>query len=408
MKKSILTSVILSVTIILCSIIININVSANEGTGINEENDIINNKNVESTNKRKDIKIKDINESLIDIGKHNIKENDNETITINIKMVGDNLIHSPLYKAAKQEDSTYNFDFMYEHIKNDIESADLAIINQETIFINDYTKISSYPTFGSPTEVGDATVKAGFDVMAHSTNHTIDKGLQGITDTINFWKTKYPDIVYLGIHDSEDDSDIRYVNVNGINISFVNYTYGLNGLESRRTNNEYMIDMLSDNDVEETLHEASDNSDILIAILHIGNEYVYEPTQYQTKQINKFIDNGADIVICAHPHVIQPFGIVTTENGNTGLVYYSLGNFISNQNELPRILGGMADIQITKENGNTYVSNYDMIPLVTHQEVGYYTVYKLSDYTDELCKEHKLYNKGLSINYLNNLWNDIL
>ena len=54
------------------------------------------------------------------------------------------------------------------------------------------------------------------------------------------------------------------------------------------------------------------------------------------------------------------------------------------------------------------IVNYNMIPLVTHQERGYFTTYKLEDYTDELCKKHKLYGKGLSINYLEDLYDKIV
>ena len=132
------------------------------------------------------------------------------------------------------------------------------------------------------------------------------------------------------------------------------------------------------------MEEASSHSDLLIAVLHAGDEYVYEPTKYQKQQINKFIDLGADIVFCAHPHVLQPYGMVTTPQGNTALVYYSLGNFISSQNEIPRVLGGMADVYIQKTimNGieKVEITDYTLLPLVTHQEAGNYTTYRLDEY----------------------------
>ena len=328
-------------------------------------------------------------------------------------MVGDSLIHSGVYKAAKQPDGTYNFDEMFKYIKEDVTQADISIINQETIFIADKSQLSSYPMFGSPTEVGDAEVVAGFDVIAHSTNHTIDKKLVGITDTINFWETTYPEITYLGIHDSIDDSDIEYIEKNNIKFAFVNYTYGLNGLEPWREGNEYMIDMLTDSDIIDTLHEADENADLTVAILHVGTEYVYKPTDYQQEQVDKFINNGADIVLCAHPHVVQPYEMRETAEGKSGLVYYSLGNYISSQDELPRIIGGMAKIVVEKkvegEEVDLYIKEYSMEPLVTHQQSGYYTTYKLEDYTDELCKRHKLQSKkNFDCEYLWNFYRNIV
>ena len=336
------------------------------------------------------------------------------TVTnVEVVMVGDCLIHKPLYLGAKQDDGTYDFSHMFDNIKTDIQEADISMINQETIFINDETQYSSYPRFGSPIEVGIAEANAGFDVIAHSTNHTIDKGVQGILDTISFWKNNYPEIKYLGIHDNPEDDDIAYMNKNGIKFAFVNYTYGLNGLESLRNGKEYLIDMLIDDDIENTLRLAESNADVTIAILHVGEEYVYEPTDYAKQQVERMIDNGADIVLCAHPHVVEPYGIITTENGNKGLVYYSLGNFISAQDQLPRIVGGMAKINIQKTQYEEYdeiqITDYEMVPLVTHMEYRYYTTYKLKDYTELLSKMHYLQKDyPFTPQSLMDLYNDIV
>ena len=347
-----------------------------------------------------------------DIKSLNPERKEEKSYEINIKMVGDDLIHKGVYEQCLQSDGSYNFDKVFTNVKKDIEAADIAIINQETILVHDQSKISSYPTFGTPDDIGHAIVSAGFDVIAHSTNHTMDKGIAGINDTIRFWNENYPDITYLGIHDSPDDSDVRYLTKNNITVGFVNYTYGLNGLEPYRKGKEYVVDMLSDADIEGTMEEASSHSDLLIAVLHVGDEYVYEPTKYQKQQINKFIDLGADIVFCAHPHVLQPYGMVTTPQGNTALVYYSLGNFISSQNEIPRVLGGMADVYIQKTimNGieKVEITDYTLLPLVTHQEAGNYTTYRLDEYPKDLEKQHRLLHKGFSISSAKEFINKIL
>ena len=313
-----------------------------------------------------------------------------EKDSLRIKMVGDDLIHNSIYFAAKT-DTGYNFDMMFENVKEDIEEADIAIINQETIFVASPSRYSSYPTFGSPVQVGDAIVKAGFDVVAHATNHTMDKGTSGIEDTLSFWKNNYPDMPVLGIHENKEDSDIYYLEKNNIKIAFINYTYGLNGLEVPK-GKEYMVDVLgNDEKLKEILEEAKENSDIVIPILHIGTEYVYTPTNYHKKCVDLCINNGASVVLCAHPHVLEPFGMVTTKEGNTGLVYYSLGNFISNQKQVDTLLGGMADFIIERnEEGKVEVKKYDLIPLVTHYTDKYYTTYKLSEYNNDLAKEHKI------------------
>lgn len=336
-----------------------------------------------------------------------------ETYELSILAVGDNLIHSPIYKKANNGDGTYNFLPIYENIKDVIQSYDLAVINQETIFIEDDNKISSYPQFGTPIEMGDALVETGFDIILNATNHTWDKREEGILDTLNFWK-QYPDITILGIHENEEDAnEIKIIEQNHFRLALFNYTYGLNGFTLPQEK-EYLVDLLEDeekflNDVK----NVESKVDFTICFLHIGNEYVYQPTEYQKNYINNLIDAGADIIICAHPHVIEPYGMITTENNNTALVYYSCGNFISAQNEVPRILGGMADIKLSKtiqgeEILDLNIEGYNFIPVVCHYNKNEHSVYLLEDYTEELAQNHSLRKKGLSIEKLWNLWNSVI
>ncbi len=326
-----------------------------------------------------------------------------------IRMVGDDLIHARIFRYCQQADGSFNFDQLFEHVKKDIEEADIAIINQETIMVSNPADFADFPCFGTPESIGHSIVSAGFDVVAHANNHTMDRGYGGIQNTIDFWKNHYPDICYLGIHDTAEDSDIRYLTSNGIRVGFVNYTYGLNGFKKPR-GREYCVDLLTDGGIEAVMGEARANCDLLIAVLHVGDEYEYTPTAYERQQVNRFIDLGADIVLCAHPHVLEPFGMVTTPAGRTGLVYYSLGNYLSAQNRLPRVLGGMADITVKKTgNGGApiEITGYDLVPLVTHQQGPLVTTYRLDEYPDELAAAHNLVGLGFSKDAMWNLYTGI-
>lgn len=336
-----------------------------------------------------------------------------ETYNLSLIAVGDNLIHSPIYKKAKQVDGSYDFSSMYANIKDTIQSYDLAVINQETIYVNDEVNVSSYPCFGTPSSMGDTLVDVGFDVILNATNHTWDKRSTGYENTINFWK-KYPEITTLGIHEDENDfNTVDIVEKNGFKLAMFNYTYGLNGF-TLPSDKQYAVDLLDNKekfiaDLQRVEHDV----DFSICFLHIGNEYVYEPTTYQVDYVNDIIDAGADIVICSHPHVVEPYDLVTTENGNSAIVYYSCGNFISGQNEVPRVLGGMAELNLTKTvtDGvvtSCEVSDYDFEPVVTHYNSTEHTIYKLEDYTEDLAKTHSLASKGLSVEKLWNLWEEII
>lgn len=73
--------------------------------------------------------------------------------------------------------TVWNYDHLYEHIRDDISAADLAAVNEESIFVSDHANISSYPAFGFPVEIGDALVTAGFDIVEQANNHVFDKGI---------------------------------------------------------------------------------------------------------------------------------------------------------------------------------------------------------------------------------------
>lgn len=313
--------------------------------------------------------------------------------TVDLVAVGDDLIHTSVYKACKTKNG-YNFDSLFKHIKKDVKAADLAVINQETILVD--RNYSGYPSFGSPKAVADAIAKAGFGVVTHATNHTLDRGTSAITGTLKYWNKKYPDIKVLGIHKNKTAaSKITVVNKNGIKIAMLNYTYGLNGYRLP-SGKSYMIDLLTAQNkkkIKNDIKKAKKKSDFVIVFAHWGTEYRYTPDSSQKKWAEFFADNGVDLLIGAHPHVLEPYKMLKGKNGNKMLVYYSLGNFVSSQNRVPRLLGGMAKVTIVKDAKGTRIKKYSMDPLVTHigKNCKSYTVYKLKDYTDKLAKANYIH-----------------
>ena len=325
--------------------------------------------------------------------------------------VGDNLIHDTVYEQFYKGDGIYDFHPLYENIKYIVEDYDIAVINQETIFVEDDDEISNYPAFGTPHEMGEALVDSGFDVILSSSNHTMDKGADNIEYMYDYWETRFPEVTVLGIHGNEEDSNnIDIVEKNGISLAMFNYTYGLNGY-TLPEGREYLVDLLDDKEkFLSDIKTAEDKADMTVCFLHIGDEYVYEPTEFHKQYVDDVIDAGADLVICAHPHVVEPYGEITTANGNKGIVYYSCGNFVSAQGEIDRLLGGMASVTIKKttqgDKSETVVSDYDFIPEVMHQSEWSAVAYALEDYTDTLASTHWItsYDSRFSVDYLWELW----
>ena len=325
-----------------------------------------------------------------------------------IIMVGDILLHTPVEEAA-QDDETgeYNFDFIFEHSRDEISAADLALVNQEVIIGGKELGISGYPAFNAPYEIGDALVKAGFDVICHGTNHALDKGAKGIINTLDFWRESYPEIGVVGVYSEQEAYDEIYIReVNGIKVAILNYTYGTNGIPLP-SDMPYAVSLLEENRVRSQLAEAESRADFTIVCPHWGIEYNLKTSADQKKWMEIFRECGADAVIGTHPHVIEPYVFyddedtesISNNHGNGDmLVYYSLGNFVNwtsgkGEGVANRMVGGMAHFIISrKESGEVSLDDYRVENYVCHVKSGdrNVTVYPLDEYTDELGAENEI------------------
>lgn len=261
---------------------------------------------------------------------------------ISLIAVGDNLIHSSVYKDANRLAGYNGYDFkpMITDIKNIVSNYDIGYYNQETIIGGSELGLSDYPTFNSPYEAGDAMIDAGFNLVSLATNHTVDRGKKAVINSYNYWSEK-EDVITAGSYSSVDErNEIRIGEKNNITYTMLNYTYGTNGMP---VSDSYLVNVwptdLEINDpsrdnkyqnykeqVREDIERVRDKVDVLIVAMHWGVEYTHEPTAYEKDMANYLSGLGVDIIIGTHPHVIQP----VTWMDDT-LVIYSLGNFISAQ-----------------------------------------------------------------------------
>ncbi len=338
--------------------------------------------------------------------------------TVTISMVGDILLHTPIEKYSKQEDGTYSFHTIFANLKEEIQAADLALVNQEVILGGEELGISGYPAFNAPYAVGDALVSAGFDVICHATNHALDKGKEGLLNCLEFWEASYPDLSIVGIHkDAAENEEIDIIEINGIKIAILNYTYSTNG-KKLPEDMPYCVDMLQEKQVKADLLAVEEAADFTIVCPHWGTEYQLSASAQQKKWTKLFLENGADLILGTHPHVIEPIEWVTDEaTGAQMLVYYSLGNFVNwtsgkGDGVANRMVGGMAQVTLTKEDsGKVIISDNSIVPLVCHVTEAYQgiTVYKLSDYTEELAQENAIISQdpAFSLDYCKQLCKDV-
>lgn len=313
------------------------------------------------------------------------------TVTIELAAVGDNLIHMPLINSGLDG----GFDKFYANIAPYLDGMDIAAVNQETVFVAE--GFSGYPTFGGPSAVGDALIGAGFNVIEQASNHSFDRGKTGLAYTTAYWSSK--PVILLGVNKTPEEAlKIDTFTKDGFTVALMNFTYGLNGF-TLPSGEDYLVNVLSEEArpaIARLMAEAKAASDLLIVFPHWGTEYDTEPDDFQREWLAFFNENGADAIIGAHPHVLQPCETYVGESGKKTVVFYSLGNFISNQDGVEKELGGMARLTLVKDVFGARVSAYSLEPCFTHVSGGDYTVYMLKDYTDDLAARHSKYGGNLT------------
>lgn len=354
-----------------------------------------------------------------------IKKEEPKVYTASMVMVGDNLIHSSVFKDANRLANYNGYDFkpQIELIKQNVSNYDIAYYNQETILGGTSLGLSDYPTFNSPQEAGDAMIDAGFNLVSMATNHTVDRGKQAVLKSREYWNTK-ENVQAVGSYSSAEEKqsiEARIMEVNHIKYAMLNYTYGTNGMPVA---DDYLVNVWpTDTDninnpdsdtkyqnykatVKADIENLRDKVDVLMVAMHWGVEYTHTPTKYEKDMAEFLAENKVDIIIGTHPHVIQPVEWI----GDT-LVFYSLGNFISAQYQnqgtctnYKCMVGLMSSLDITKTDDNGEVSikidniNNDLI-------YTYYTSwskFKVIPFSNEAIKDYlpsyqTVYNKYTEI-----------
>ena len=341
-----------------------------------------------------------------------------EVTTATVLAVGDNLVQPSLLASGQSETGAWNYDSVYANLKSDIQAADIAMVNQETPFTTDHSAVSGTAPYATPTEVGDALVNAGFNVVTSATALIDDNGSSMINETLNYWETSHPDVTLVGIHKSQTSTNTaKIVEINGIKIAFLDYTFPAYGSQSGISDNSAdttgssassgstatsssskgsMIDTFNTADVAAAIKQAKSSADCVIFSANWGKTEEPMPTEYEKEWANFLMEQGVDVVIGTNPNVLQPYGYLTDDSGHNMLIYYSLGNFVTGQETLKQLLGGMAafTIQKTVEGDQTSIQIQDatLTPLVMHYSYDTleYAPYKLDDYTDALAAAHSV------------------
>ena len=293
--------------------------------------------------------------------------------TFTMTAVGDIMCHNTQYKDAyNSETNTYDFSYVFENISSHTKTADICIGNLETTFAGEDRGYSSYPRFNTPDSLAYELKSIGFDVLSTAGNHALDMGYDGLSRTINVLNDA--DISHLGTYTSQEEQDKVLIKfVKGLKIAFINYSYGTNGIPVPSDKN-YCVNLNDKELIKKHIDTAkSKNADIIVACMHWGTEYQTKQNSSQEELADFLIQNGVNIILGTHPHVLQPYEkkTVTLDNGSIkeGFVVYSLGNFISDQNAKYTRDSIILNLTITKHvDGTVSVDKVEPVPIYMYKD----------------------------------------
>lgn len=317
--------------------------------------------------------------------------------TATLAVCGDAMSHMPVTNDA-WDGEKYDYVRVMSGAKSRVEAADYAVVNLETTFAGG-PKYSGYPAFNSPDGMAQGLKDMGFDLCLTANNHSLDKGWSGLSRTLDVLDET--GLAHVGTSRSQEERDANLVvaDMGGISVAFLGYTYGTNGIPVPKDHpyciNVFNTDYLSglrelDRDrLAADLEQAkAANADLIAVMIHWGVEYQTKQNAYQEEVADFLFANGADIILGGHSHVPQPMELRALEDGRQGFVCYSLGNFISSQNDEYTDTTAVLTLELTRDNetGEAQVTGYSYAPMyMLDREAGAKPRFQLLDVYEALA-----------------------
>jgi hypothetical protein len=242
---------------------------------------------------------------------------------------GDVLVHGPLAQQAAGDAQLsgalpYDFRPLLASIKPTVSAADLAICHLETPVAPASGPFSYYPTFNVPPQIIGALADTGYDTCSTASNHTLDKGVAGVTRTLQGLDTV--GLRHTGsARSAAEAASPNIIVVKGVRVAQLSYTYGFNGL-SVPAGQPWLANQIDPDAIIAAARQAKQaGADVVIVSLHWGVENQHQPSVEQQSLAQRLLaDPSIDLIIGCHAHVTQPFQFI-----NGKWVVYGMGNLVA-------------------------------------------------------------------------------
>ena len=339
-----------------------------------------------------------------------------------LTFVGDFLFEAPFFTSV---DNGFDKDSYFKLVKKYFDDDDLSVGNMEVVIGNDGMKVSgdNY-NFCAPRYIGDLVASLDMQVLSTANNHTFDRGIEGKNSTLDFFDST--NIVTVGTYRSQQDRETpRIVEKNGIKFGFLAYTLSTNQIvpqqyrnlvglyrnpETRKVTDEYKTLIAKE------MSALRPEVDVLIVMMHWGTEFTFEPNSEQKEMAIFLNEHGADIVYGSHSHSVQPVEFIGNEHKT--LVFYSLGNFASQDDDIARTpkgqetfdnayqVGLLSQFKIKLDNGKVDFSDITNHLIVNHinYDMKKFVLVPFEQYDEFYEKTHYRYNLGFNREFVNGLY----
>ena len=339
----------------------------------------------------------------------NTKQDTAEPITFTLTSLGDTLCHNTQYwDAYNSKIDEYDFSYVYEDIKNYTLSSDITIGSLETTFAGKEKGYSNYPTFNTPDSLATALKDIGVDVVSLAGNHALDYGYTGLCRTIDVFNNI--GLSHLGTYKTaEDQEKILIKDVKGVKIAFINYTYGTNGIPLP-SGKDFCVNLIDKDFIKKQINQAKEqNVDMIVACMHWGTEYRTTANSEQKDLANFLFENGVDVILGNHPHVLEPMEkkTITLQDGTTKDVFvvYALGNFTADQRDEITKDSAILNLTITKNSdGKISIDKVNYVPIYMYKNTNVSThKFKILD----IEKTIKDYEEGKNTSINSTVYNNL-
>ena len=266
-----------------------------------------------------------------------------ETAQVSFAVAGDVIPHEPVRAAAAAAgDGAEGWGALFSDVSDVFKRADFGFVNLETPVAPAHSHGSKPFMFDAPIALLDALKANGIKIVSSANNHVMDQGWAGFAETRDHLRDE--GLLFVGSGDTAGQAwQPVVVEANGIRVGWLGMTRWLNGSRNPDKDDQPHVNFfpypgesggaagLDEAGVLEAIKQARLKCDLLVVSIHWGVEYAPAPRPEDVETAHKMLEAGAAVIVGHHPHVLQPVETYRTQDGRDAVIFYSLGNFLSNQ-----------------------------------------------------------------------------